>query len=61
MGKRGILKIFALCQMMAFSFALPINLGKEVNCLCPFQGVKEPDVEQGAETGCEVSALLRFQ
>ena len=61
MGKRGILKKFAMCQMMAFSFALPINLGKEVNCLCPFYGVKEPDVEYCAETGCEVSAILRLQ
>ena len=40
MGKRGILKIFAMCQMMAFSFALPVNLGKEVNCFVLFRELR---------------------
>lgn len=58
MGKRGTFKIFAMCQVRAFSFALLMNLGKDVNCSCPFGGLREPDVRHCAETGREVSRLF---
>ena len=31
-------KKIAMCQVIAFCLALLMNLGKEVNCLCPFSG-----------------------